>query len=56
MKRLLFACCLLFCSLAAQADANLKRQVDAFVDRWHDDAAHARPAWPALARPSPTPN
>ena len=45
MKRLLLACCLLFCSLAAQADTSLKRQVDAFVDRWHDDAAHARPAY-----------
>jgi len=45
MKRLLLACCLLLCSLAAQADANLKRRVDAFVDRWHDDAAHARLAY-----------
>lgn len=42
MKRLLLACCLLFSAFAAQADAQLKRQVDAFVDRWHDDAAHAR--------------
>lgn len=45
MKRLFLACCMLLCSLAAQADPALKRQVNAFVDRWHADAAHARPAF-----------
>lgn len=30
---------------AAPADAALARQVDAFVDGWHDDAAHARMAY-----------
>jgi len=42
MKRLLLVFSLLFCVLNAHADPHLKRQVDAFVDRWHDDAAHAR--------------
>jgi hypothetical protein len=49
MKSLLLACCL-FLSLfalpgAAQAatlDPALAREVNAFVDGWHDDAAHAR--------------
>jgi hypothetical protein len=48
MKRLILACCLLLASLAAHAqtqDAALARQVNAFVDSWHDDAAHARPAF-----------
>lgn len=48
MKRLLIACCLLFASVGAHAgqdDASLKRQVNAFVDEWHDDAAHARLAY-----------
>ncbi|MDB5747218.1 MAG: hypothetical protein JWP72_2066 [Massilia sp.] len=46
MKQLLLACCmLLLCSLTAQADPALKRQVNAFVDRWHADAAHSRPAF-----------
>ena len=45
MKQLFFACCLLLCSLAAQADPALKRQVNAFVDRWHSDAAHSRLAF-----------
>ena len=42
MKRLLLACCLLFSMITAHADPHLKRRVDTFVDRWHDDAAHAR--------------
>ena len=42
MKRLLLACCMLLCSLAAHADPALKRQVNAFVDRWHADAANSR--------------
>jgi hypothetical protein len=48
MKRLILACCLLLSSvgaLAQPADAALKQQVNAFVDEWHDDAAHARMAY-----------
>jgi hypothetical protein len=48
MKRLILACCLLLSSLSASAeitDATLRQQVNAFVDEWHDDAAHARPAY-----------
>ncbi|MFB3854011.1 MAG: nuclear transport factor 2 family protein [Vicinamibacterales bacterium] len=47
-RRLLFACCLLLCNLgvaSAQSDAALTREVNAFVDEWHDDAAHARLAY-----------
>lgn len=45
MKRLLLACSLMLCALVAHADPILKKQVNAFVDRWHSDAAHARPAY-----------
>lgn len=45
MKQFILACCLLLSSLAAQADPALKRQVNAFVDLWHADAAHARLAY-----------
>jgi hypothetical protein len=48
MKRLILACSLFLASLAASAqtqDAELARQVNAFVDEWHDDAAHARLAY-----------
>jgi hypothetical protein len=48
MKRLLLALCLLVASVAAsaqQADPALARAVNAFVDGWHDDAAHARLAY-----------
>jgi hypothetical protein len=48
MKRLIFACAVLFASLGAahaQADAALTKQVNAFVDEWHDDAANARLAY-----------
>lgn len=45
MKRLFLALCMLLCSLTVHADPALKRQVNAFVDRWHEDAAHARPAF-----------
>jgi hypothetical protein len=47
MKSLLFACCLFFAGLAqaAGADPALVKQVNAFVDSWHDDAAHARMAY-----------
>jgi hypothetical protein len=48
MKRLLLALLLSIssaCALAANADAALTRQVNTFVDAWHDDAAHARMAY-----------
>ncbi|MDP3669436.1 MAG: nuclear transport factor 2 family protein [Telluria sp.] len=50
MKHILLACCALLLSLGApartvDADAALKQQVNAFVDEWHDDAAHARLAY-----------
>jgi hypothetical protein len=48
MKRLLLAVCLFVASFAAsaqQADPALVRAVNAFVDSWHDDAAHARLAY-----------
>ncbi|MFC0134656.1 hypothetical protein CR105_23885 [Massilia eurypsychrophila] len=48
MKRLILACCLLLASaagLAQPADAALKKQVNAFVDEWHEDAANARLAF-----------
>jgi hypothetical protein len=48
MKRLLIALCLFAASFAAsaqQADPALARAVNAFVDGWHDDAAHARMAY-----------
>jgi hypothetical protein len=48
MKRLILACSLFLASLAAFAqtqDAELAKQVNAFVDEWHDDAAHARLAY-----------
>ena len=48
MKRLILACCLVLSSAGAfaqPADAALKQQVNAFVDEWHDDAAHARMAF-----------
>jgi hypothetical protein len=48
MKRLILAFCLLLSTVTAfaqEADAALRQQVNAFVDEWHDDAAHARPAY-----------
>lgn len=48
MKRLLALMAALLITLpamAANADPALKKQVDAFVDSWHDDAAHARMAY-----------
>lgn len=48
MKRLLFAVLALLMLHAAQAadpDADFRRQVNAFVDGWHDDAAHTRPEY-----------
>ncbi|MGJ9420042.1 nuclear transport factor 2 family protein [Massilia sp. CMS3.1] len=45
MKRLLLACSLMLCAFVAHADPLLIKKVNAFVDRWHNDAAHARPAY-----------
>jgi hypothetical protein len=50
MKSFFLACCLLLASMfnaaqAAPANAALAKQVNAFVDSWHDDAAHARLAY-----------
>ena len=48
MKRLILACLLSLsasCALAASADAALTKQVNTFIDAWHDDAAHARMAY-----------
>jgi hypothetical protein len=47
MKSLILACALLFAGAtqAATANAELTKQVNAFVDSWHDDAAHARMAY-----------
>jgi hypothetical protein len=39
----LFSCCAF--AQVAPGDAALRQQVAAFVDEWHDDAAHARPAF-----------
>ena len=48
MKRCILACWLFLSSIGAFAqhlDATLKQQVGAFIDEWHDDAAHARMAY-----------
>jgi len=48
MKRFLtaaFLCLGLFGSAQAETDAALTKQVNAFVDEWHDDAANARLAY-----------
>ncbi|GAB3377720.1 nuclear transport factor 2 family protein [Massilia agri] len=48
MKRLLAAAVLFLGLLGlaqAETDATLTRQVNAFVDEWHDDAANARMAY-----------
>src|SRR4051812_12651292 len=47
IKILLLACCLFLTGVphaasAANADPALVKSVNAFVDGWHDDAAHAR--------------
>ena len=47
LKSFILACTLCLAGLApaasaAQADPALAKQVNAFVDGWHDDAAHAR--------------
>jgi SnoaL-like domain len=49
MKKMFLACCaLLFWlhALAQPATGDADRQrINAFIDEWHDDAAHARPAY-----------
>ncbi|MBC7684261.1 MAG: nuclear transport factor 2 family protein [Bdellovibrionales bacterium] len=54
MKTFFCACCLLFASFFASSgvfasspvsDAVYRKQINAFVDEWHDDAAHARLAY-----------
>jgi hypothetical protein len=48
MKRLLIALCLFAASVAAhaqQASIAVTREVNVFMDTWHDDAANARPAY-----------
>jgi hypothetical protein len=50
MKKFLIACCFLFVSLGAVAQAGdsdtaYRKQINAFIDEWHDDAANARPAY-----------
>lgn len=48
MQRLILAFFLSICAShasAANADPALSKQVNAFVDAWHDDAAHARMAY-----------
>lgn len=52
MKNIILACCMCLACLASGAaaaqpdsDAALKKQVNAFVDEWHDDAANARQAY-----------
>jgi hypothetical protein len=47
LKSLILACALCLGSLAhaAGTDPALAKQVNAFVDGWHDDAAHARMAY-----------
>lgn len=47
MKRLFTAALLLLAAASAfaQGDAAFRQQVNAFVDRWHDDAANTRPEY-----------
>ncbi|NHZ98271.1 nuclear transport factor 2 family protein [Massilia sp. CCM 8734] len=50
MKKTLLACFLFIVSLGACAQASdpaapYTKQINAFIDEWHDDAAHARPAY-----------
>lgn len=45
MKRFILACAMALssaCALAANADATVTKQVNTFIDAWHDDAANAR--------------
>lgn len=50
MKKLLIAVFLCLCGAGAfaqsgESDLALRKQVNAFIDEWHDDAANARPAY-----------
>lgn len=52
MKRFVLACCLSIACVGAYAqgapapaDVQLEQQAARFLDAWHDDAAHARPAY-----------
>jgi hypothetical protein len=48
MKKFLLAATaalLLQGAVAAEPDVEFRQQVNAFVDRWHDDAAHTRPEY-----------
>ena len=48
MRKIIAACCLSLACLGAHANPaspELNRQVAAFIDEWHDDAAHARMAY-----------
>ena len=50
MKKYFLACCLVLASLGAIAqpadvDAAYTKQINAFIDEWHDDAANARMAY-----------
>ena len=50
MKNLFLACCLVLSSFAAfaqpaESDAAYRKQINAFIDEWHDDAANARLAY-----------
>ena len=52
MKQAIAMFCLMLCSWGAvaqtapaAADTTLIAQINAFVNQWHDDAAHARPAY-----------
>ncbi|MDN4055555.1 nuclear transport factor 2 family protein [Massilia sp. YIM B02763] len=53
MKSFFLACCLLVAAIlpvadaaaVSQADPRLVKQVNDFVDSWHDDAAHGRQAY-----------
>ena len=50
MKKLIILICILFISAGASAqagssDAAYRKQINAFIDEWHDDAAHTRPAY-----------
>jgi hypothetical protein len=50
MKTILLACCVYLFGVSAfaqgaPANAAYRQQIGAFIDEWHDDAAHARSAY-----------
>ncbi len=50
MKKLIISLCLVLfsagaCAQAGTTDAAYRKQIHAFIDEWHDDAANARPAY-----------